>query len=157
LIRVYRICDRRYARSAYSGEGARLYGGRWNPVGLPMVYTSGSISLAILENLVNIQDLEDLPGKLVLIPADLPNDLPLRRVDSQSLPSQWRSFAISSITQALGKRWFLEEGEAVVAVPSVVVPTEINYLINPRHAGFSRIIVHKPQPLQIDPRLLGTL
>lgn len=122
-----------------------------------MVYTSGSISLAILETLVNIQDLGDLPGKLVFIPADLPNDLPIRRVESQSLPPHWRSSPISSVTQDLGKRWFLEDGEAVVAVPSVMVPTEINYLINPRHAGFSSIIVHKPQPLQIDPRLLGGL
>jgi RES domain-containing protein len=122
-----------------------------------MVYTSGSISLAILETLVNIQNLEDLPGKLVFIPADLPNDLPLRRVESQSLPPQWRSSSISSITQDLGKRWFLEDGEVVVAVPSVVVPTETNYLINPRHADFSRIIVHKPQPLQVGPRLLGGL
>lgn len=122
-----------------------------------MVYTSGSISLAILETLVNIQDLEDLPGKLMLIPADLPNDLPIRRIESQVLPPQWRSSAVSSVTQDLGKRWFLEDGEAVVAVPSVVVPTETNYLINPRHDDFSRIIVHKPQPLQVDPRLLGGL
>ena len=157
MIRVYRICGRRYSKSAYDGEGARLYGGRWNAVGLPMVYTSGSISLAILEILVNIQDPEDLPEKLVIIPADLPDDLPIRRVESRSLPPQWRSSSINSVTQDLGKRWFLEDGEAVVAVPSVVVPTETNYLINPRHADFSRIIVHKPQSLKVDPRLLGGL
>ena len=157
LIRVYRICDRRYSKSAFDGEGARLYGGRWNPVGLPMVYTSGSISLAILETLVNIQDPEDLPGKLVIIPADLPDGLPLRRFDSKSLPPQWRTPTISRITQELGKRWFLEDGEVVVAVPSVVVLTESNYLINPRHTGFSRILVHKPQRLHFDPRLLGSL
>lgn len=122
-----------------------------------MVYTSGSISLAILEILVNIQEPEDLPGKLVIIPADLPDDLPVRRLDPLSLPAQWRSPSISRTTQDLGKRWFLEDGEAVITVPSVVVPTETNYLINPRHADFSRIIVHKPQPLQVDPRLLGGL
>ena len=122
-----------------------------------MVYTSGSISLAILEALVNIQDPEDLPGKLVIIPADLPDDLSLRRFDSKSLPPQWRAPTISRITQELGKRWFLEDGEVVVAVPSVVVPTESNYLINPRHTGFSRILVQKPQRLHFDPRLLGGL
>jgi RES domain-containing protein len=122
-----------------------------------MVYTSSSVSLAILETLVNIQDPEDLPGKLVIIPADIPDDLPVRRLDPPSLPAQWRSSLISRTTQDLGKRWFLDDGEAVVAVPSVVVPTETNYLINPRHTGFSRIFVRKPQPLQVDPRLLGSV
>ncbi|MBC8006624.1 MAG: RES domain-containing protein, partial [Prolixibacteraceae bacterium] len=39
----------RYAGTAFSGEGARLYGGRWNRKGVPMVYTAGSQSLAMLK------------------------------------------------------------------------------------------------------------
>ena len=122
-----------------------------------MVYTSGSISLAVLETLVNVQDPEDIPENLVIVSADLPDDLAVVTIKPQSLPAQWQAANVRATTQELGKKWFIEQQAAVVAVPSVVVPAETNYLINPKHVSCSRIIIHKSQGFRLDPRLMRTV
>lgn len=151
---VWRITTARFAQSAFSGEGARLYGGRWNPKGWPVVYTAQSQSLALLELMV--QD-EPLRAHYVLIPAQLPDDLPETRIDIDQLPDDWRTIGARDVLQAMGQAW-LESGQsAVLNVPSAVVPAERNLLLNPRHPDFARIVIGEPQSLQTDIRLLRNL
>lgn len=151
---VWRITTARFAQTAFSGEGARLYGGRWNPKGWEVVYTAESQSLALLELMV--QD-DPLRAHYVLIPAQLPADLPETRIDVNQLPDDWRTINARDVLQALGLAW-LEGGQtAVLNVPSAVVPAERNLLINPRHPDFSRIVIGKAQSLQTDTRLLRNL
>jgi len=138
----------------FNGEGARLYGGRWNPKGWEVVYTAESQSLALLELMV--QD-DPLRAHYVLIPAQLPADLPETRIDVDQLPDDWRTIDARDVLQALGLAW-LEGGQtAVLNVPSAVVPAERNLLINPRHPDFSRIVIGEAQSLQTDTRLLRNL
>ncbi len=147
---VWRITTARYAQPSFNGEGARLYGGRWNPKGWEVVYTAESQSLALLELMV--QD-DPLRAHYVLIPAQLPADLPQTRIDIDQLPDDWRIIGARDALQAKGLAW-LEEGQtAVLNVPSAVVPAERNYLLNPRHPDFARIMIGAPQPLQTDTRL----
>ena len=151
---VWRITTARFAQTAFRGEGARLYGGRWNPKGWEVVYTAESQSLALLELMV--QD-DPLRAHYVLIPAQLPADLPETRIDVNQLPDDWRTINARDVLQALGLAW-LEGGQtAVLNVPSAVVPAERNLLINPRHPDFSRIVIGKAQSLQTDTRLLRNL
>ncbi len=151
---VWRITTARFAASAFSGEGARLYGGRWNPKGWPMIYTAESQSLDLLELMV--QD-DPLRANYVLIPAQLPADLPETRVDTESLPSEWRTIGARSSLQEIGRTW-IDSGEtAVLSVPSAVVPAERNYLLNPRHPNFTRIQIGAPLSLEVDTRLLRNL
>ena len=151
---VWRITTARFAQTAFSGEGARLYGGRWNPKGWEVVYTAESQSLALLELMV--QD-DPLRAHYVLIPAQLPADLPETRIDVNQLPDDWRTIDARDVLQALGLAW-LEGGQtAVLNVPSAVVPAERNLLINPRHPDFSRIVIGEAQSLQTDTRLLRNL
>ncbi|ENO78985.1 hypothetical protein B447_13449 [Thauera sp. 27] len=151
---VWRITTARFAASAFSGEGARLYGGRWNPKGWPMIYTAESQSLDLLELMV--QD-DPLRANYVLIPAQLPADLPETRVDTESLPSEWRTIGARSSLQEIGRTW-IDSGETVVlSVPSAVVPAERNYLLNPRHPNFTRIQIGAPLSLEVDTRLLRNL
>lgn len=151
---VWRITTGRFAQSAFSGEGARLYGGRWNPKGWEVVYTAESQSLALLELMV--QD-DPLRAHYVLIPAQLPADLPETRIDVDQLPDDWRTIGVRDVLQAKGLAW-LEGGQAAVLnVPSAVVPAERNYLLNPRHPDFARIVIGEPQSLQTDTRLLRNL
>ena len=141
---VWRITTARFAQTAFNGEGARLYGGRWNPKGWEVVYTAESQSLALLELMV--QD-EPLRAHYVLIPAHLPADLPQTRIDVNQLPDNWRTTDTRDVLQALGLAW-LEGGQtAVLNVPSAVVPAERNLLINPRHPDFSRIVIGQTQSL----------
>ena len=148
---VWRITTARFAQTAFSGEGARLYGGRWNPRGWEVVYTAESQSLALLELMV--QD-APLRANYVLIPAHLPVDLPETRINVNQLPDGWRTLRSRDVLQAKGVAW-LESGQtAVLNVPSAVVPAERNYLLNPRHPDFTRIMLGQPQLLQTDTRLV---
>jgi RES domain-containing protein len=148
---VWRITTRRFAASAFSGEGARLYGGRWNRVGQPLVYTAESRSLALLEMLV--QD-EPLRAHYVLIAARLPSNLPIVELQPAALPLYWRTLAARDALQALGSEWLAQGSSAVLAVPSAVMPAERNYLINPLHRDFDRIAIGEPEPLETDIRLM---
>lgn len=151
---VWRITTARFAQTAFSGEGARLYGGRWNPKGWEIVYAAESQSLALLELMV--QD-DPLRAHYVLIPAQLPDDLPETCIDAVQLPEDWRTIGARDVLQFMGQAWLQGAQTAVLSVPSAVVPAERNYLLNPRHPDFSRIVIGEPQSLQTDTRLLRNL
>lgn len=152
MLTVWRLLTARFADSAFSGEGARLYGGRWNRKGTPMVYTAGSQSLAMLEMLV--QD-EPLRARYVMIPATLPRNLKVERIAPEELPDDWRHLAAREQLQAIGSEWVKRKSSAVLAVPSAVIPSETNYLLNPLHPSFAKIDIGPPQEFITDLRLIG--
>ena len=149
----WRLCSARYALTAFSGEGARLYGGRWSPSGVPLVYAAESRALAVVEVLANVDEAETLFAVAwVFVSAEIPAELiekPAR------LPESWRHFPHSSETQTFGFNWAKARSNAVLRVPSAVVPGEFNYLINPGHTAFERVKIGRPQPFSFDPRLTG--
>jgi len=148
---VWRLLTTRFADSAFSGEGARLYGGRWNRKGVPMVYTAGSQSLAMLELLV--QD-EPLRARYVMIPATLSRNLKIERIAPDQLPADWRDLALREQLQAIGTEWAKRRSSAVLAVPSAVIPSETNYLLNPLHPSFAKIEIGEPQDFVTDLRMI---
>jgi len=148
-LRIWRLCKRRHA--ALDGEGARRSGGRWNSIGIPVVYGSATLSLAGLELLVHL-DPEDAPDDLVAIPLDL-EDIDVEQVVSGDLPSNWRETPAPVALQKLGDAWVRRGETAVLSVPSVVVPAERNFVLNPAHPDFRRIKTGKPEGFRFDPRL----
>lgn len=151
MLTVWRLVTARFANGAFSGEGARLYGGRWNRKGIPLVYTAGSQSLAMLEMLV--QD-EPLRARYVMIPANIPKAVKIENISMDKLPADWRAIAARQELQALGEDWVKRRTTAVLAVPSAVIPAETNYLLNPLHADFRKIEIGKPQAFITDMRLI---
>lgn len=151
MLTIWRLLTARYAASAFSGEGARLYGGRWNRKGVPMVYTAASQSLAMLELLV--QD-EPLRARYVIIAARLPKNLKIEHLRPEQLPINWRDFAAREQLQTIGSDWAKCRLSAVLAVPSVVIPSETNYLLNPLHPSFAKITIDEPQEFITDLRLI---
>ncbi|MCM2477951.1 RES family NAD+ phosphorylase [Serpentinimonas maccroryi] len=151
---VWRITTARFADSAFSGEGARRYGGRWNPKGWAVVYAAATPSLALLELLV--QD-DPLRAHYVLIPAHIPLDIPETLIEAAQLPADWRSIAARPALQEIGQAWLHSGSTALLSVPSAVLPAERNHLINPRHPDFGRIVLGPAQSLQTDTRLLRNL
>ncbi|MCU0810389.1 MAG: RES domain-containing protein [Thiobacillaceae bacterium] len=151
MLTVWRLVTARFAETAFTGEGARLYGGRWNRKGVPMLYTAGSQSLAMLEMLV--QD-EPLRARYMMIPAIMPANLRIERVVPAQLPANWRDAAARQDLQMLGTDWARRRSSAVLAVPSAVIPVETNYLLNPLHPAFFRIRIGKPQEFVTDLRLI---
>lgn len=149
-MRAWRIVPARRADSAFSGEGARLNGGRFNSPGTAAVYVSEHKSLAALELLVHIS--HHLPLPCVAFPASW-SDLPEERVRPEELPPDWRSEPATLDTMRLGDAWVRRARTAILRVPSVLVPEEDNLLLNPAHPDFARIQVGPPQPFSFDPRI----
>ena len=150
-IRVWRIIQAQHATSAFDGEGARLNGGRWNRPGTRLIYCAQSLSLATLEILVNLDSGQAL-GRYVSIPVDFDDDLCLE-INSEDLPDDWNSDSPPLSTQRFGSAWAVAKTSLVLAVPSSVVPTETNYLINPAHPDFSALEIGTASPFQMDKRL----
>ena len=143
----------RYADAAFDGEGARLYGGRWNSPGTRMVYTAQSQALAILEVLVHLEKAGVLPF-YSLCAAHFEEDL-VEALDPEALPDNWRSYPSPSGLRVIGDVWVAEQSSAVLEVPNVIVDDESNYLIDPAHPAFSSITISEPRPFDFDARLFA--
>lgn len=149
---VWRLSKRKHITSALSGIGAREAGGRWNAEGTALVYTSASLALAALELFLH---LPRAFAKLdfVAFRIEIPEDVPVESLTPEYLPPNWRQQPPPDSTQAIGSRWATASTSAVLQVPSVLVPAESNYLLNPAHPDFRRIIVADPESFTFDPRL----
>lgn len=151
MVSCWRIVLERFAREAFSGEGARLYGGRWNSPGHPAVYAAGSRALAVLEMLVHLE-MPQLLERYQLFEAVLPESL-ITELAVKNLPRDWRDDPVPKSAQAVGDEWIEKASSAVLCVPSVLIPEEHNYLLNPRHPDFKQVRISAPQNFRFDPRL----
>lgn len=152
MLSVWRITTAAFARSAFSGEGSRLYGGRWNPKGVSIVYTAASQSLAMLEMLIQDQPLR---ASYMMIEARIPSAVKIDRVVVDDLHSDWRDIDARGKLQAIGAGWARKRNAAVLAVPSAIVPAESSHLLNPLHPDFKRIKIGKPSTVETDLRLIN--
>jgi RES domain-containing protein len=153
MVTVWRIVATRYAADAFSGEGAFVNGGRWNSPGVRMVYTAGSISLALLELLVHLRNTEVLRS-FSLCPVSFEESL-ISSLDRADFPKDWRKSPAPASLQALGDDWIASGTSVVLRVPSAIVGDESNYLLNPEHPNFHRLQIGTPRPFDFDTRLLG--
>lgn len=148
---VYRIC--RKARQKLDGDGARLYGGRWNSPGRAVPYTAGTLSLAAIEYLVHV-DPGDAPNDLMATTLDVPDDVVREMVKIADLPSGWNKKPLHSACRDAGDAWLLKGKTLVLQVPSAPIAGESNYLLNPAHAAMSRIRVVGKRTFFLDSRLI---
>jgi RES domain-containing protein len=151
MITAWRIVSANYIDKAYTGDGARVHGGRWNSKGVAVVYTAGSLALASIEMIVNLPA-PQLLHKYVRISARISLDL-VSDLSETDFPQDWNSRPISPSTRAIGDRWVKKQCSAALRVPSIVVPDEYNYLLNPSHPDFVKIEIGKPIICYFDPRL----
>jgi RES domain-containing protein len=148
---VYRLTPKRFADDT-SGEGARRKGGRWNPRGVPVHYTSSSASLAVLEFLIHV-DPEDLPP-VVLVTYEMPDAL----VEDYAgpLPKGWRKSPPPKKLVEIGGTWMKAGSALALRVPAVLFPDgpDTNILLNPRHSDFHKLKTISAVDFEFDQRLL---
>lgn len=149
--RAWRIVKAKHAPTAFDGEGARLYGGRWNSRGIRVVYVSSSLSLASLESLVHLTP--PMSFKYVAIPVEFEDSL-VEKIPLATLPTEWRDEPPPPSTKTIGDIWVSQAHSAVLELPSAIIPDEINFLLNPLHPDFRKIGIGKPEAFSFDPRLL---
>lgn len=151
-MRCYRIVRPVHAGTALSGEGARLYGGRWNPPGWRCVYAAGSRALAILEMLVHLS-----PATRGLEYRLLEIEVPDREIaPPRNLPSRWDAHPAASQSQNHGMGWLKEGRHSALQVPSVLIPEENNVLLNPEAPGFKRVKIVGEREFRLDLQLSRT-
>lgn len=151
MTRAFRLTKAKYADTAFSGEGARLYGGRWSPPGLAVVYLAESLPLAALEILVHLERPAVLAG-YVYFQVRCPDELVLTLAD-EDLPTDWRSSPEPVSTVSIGSAWISEKASLLLRVPSTVVPGSYNFLLDPAHPAFAELEIDGPFDFEFDPRL----
>lgn len=153
-ITAWRITQRRFLKTAFTGEGARLYGGRWNSKGTAMVYLAESQSLAVLEMLVHL-DASALLAAYVLTEVRFEVSL-VMDLEPSALPKRWGATPAPQRLKAIGDNWIASRASAILRVPSALVPGESNYLINPSHPDFKKIAIGKPIRYEYDQRFAAS-
>ena len=151
MMQAWRIVKEKHAATAFNGEGARLYGGRWNSAGVSLIYTSGTKALAALESLVHLNP--SVIFKYLAIPIEFDHAL-VETMAPASLSADWTDEPPPPSTKDIGDTWVKEARSAVLEIPSVIVPGEANYLLHPAHPDFKKIVIGKPELFSFDPRLL---
>lgn len=151
-IHAWRLVSEARADDAFSGEGARLYGGRWNPHGLRATCLSATRSLAALEVLVH--QAEHVPaGRFLFFEVRFPERF-VTTVTPDDLEADWRSYPPQNSTVTLGGGWLKARSSPVLRVPSILIPEESNYLLNPEHPRAEEIEIGAPLPFTFDHRFL---
>jgi RES domain-containing protein len=148
---IYRICNSAYCGDL-SGTGAKLFGGRWNAKGLPMLYTTEHISLGVLEMMVHNQ-FQDFKQALCLLHISIPDAIAIKEIKISKLKEEW--IEDYSYTQFMGNEFIKSISNLILKVPSAVVNEEHNFLINPLHADLKKIKIVKTTNFRTDKRLFS--
>ena len=151
-MKTWRVCSSRYKAKALNGQGAFLYGGRWNSAGKRAIYTGPSVAAAVLEILVHAGSLTQ---KYVAIQLEVPSRL-VTELDMKGAPTDWQRR--SHWCQKQGDDWFNDPKSSLgLIVPSAVLGTGIperNLVLNVDHKDFSKVrSLAKPLDLWLDERL----
>lgn len=148
---VYRISSKNYSRDL-SGNGAKLFGARWNSEGNPMLYTSAHISLSLLEMLVHAQ-FKDFHVELELMFIQIPDQPEVKEIKNSRLKKNW--IDDHGYTQFIGDEFIQSKEALLLKVPSAVVQDENNYLVNPLHPDHKKIKIIKTKTFMPDKRLFS--
>lgn len=152
-MRLWRI-DRLAFPDKFSGFGAYRTPGRWHLRGNRVIYTSATASLAALEYLAHLKP-DTIPLDISLLEIDAPDDISIERQNSPStLNPDWRRIHLPVALQNFGTQWLIECRTAILAVPSAIIPSETNYLLNPAHPEISKARIIDEALFSFDPRLL---
>jgi RES domain-containing protein len=146
---LYRLTNGAYINDL-SGNGAKLYGGRWNSVGLPALYTAEHISLAVLEILVHIKSYRK-PLDYHLIAIEIPAEVSLVSIDQQKLKKNWKDDI--EYLQVIGDEFLKSKQSLVLKIPSAIIDTENNFMINPAHPDAGKIKIRTSKLFIFDKRL----
>ena len=149
-MRLWRIAHRKYALDRHC-SGAAMYGGRWNPIGLPALYCGGTIAITSFEKLVHLGTTPWPP--LVLVAVDLPDASAVYAPDTEMLPDGWDALPLSTTAQSFGGAWLRRGDTLTMKIPSVIVPEEANFVINPLHPDYPQVQLTALRPFSFDRRL----
>jgi len=146
---IYRLSIEQY-KDDISGTGAKLYGGRWNTAGIPVLYTTENISLAVLEIIVRT-DINLIPLHYYLLKIELPDTAGITIINKTKLKKEWKNDV--SYTQWIGNEFLKSNKSLVLKIPSAIVDEEHNFIINTEHSEFKKLKITSSKKFSFDRRL----
>ena len=150
-MKVFRLVREKHA-TPLSGIGAAKYGARWNPIGIELIYTAQNRSLAMAEVAVHLT-LATLPDDYMILTIDIPDDIKIKQLTEDDLPTDWQEFPHPASTQDIGRDFVMENEYCVLIIPSVVTQGDYNVLINPNHPDFTKITITSIDKFPFDKRI----
>lgn len=153
MLTAFRIFKTKHAETWFDGEGSRQFGGRWNSAGTKLLYTSASLSLAVLEVLVHLDE-DELISAYSYATVKFEESLLIAVEDLGKLHRAWLDSPVAPEGQQKGDDWVESNRSLVLSVPTAIVPDERNYLINIEHPDFHKLKIGKPQHFFLDKRLV---
>lgn len=147
---IYRITTPKFTKLTASG-----YAARWNRKGEFVIYAASNIALACLENIVH-RNSEGLMGDFRLLSIEIPKKVSIKKILLEDLPEGWSSRRNLEICQEISTNWLENLESCVLCVPSVIIPLESNFLINPQHADFKYIKLLSVKEFTFDNRIKST-
>ena len=147
---LYRIGATKYANDI-TGEGARLNGGRWNHVGIPCIYAGGSRAIVLLEYSAHVS-IHNIKRALSFTTISV-TDNSITELKTADLPDNWQTFPHPKETRDLGSKLLIKKTSLVIKIPSVIIPEEYIYLINPNHVRIAEVVVKEIKDYSYDLRL----
>ena len=152
MITVFRVVKKKHASDAFTGEGSRRFGGRWNHKGVAVVYFSDTLSLAALEQFIHLGR-EGLHIPFVYFTIEIPDHVSVNIVELDSLPKDWRREPPPNSTKNLATQWVKSKISALLRVPAVILPIGFNYIVNITHPEFRDIKIGDPESFTFDSRM----
>lgn len=146
---VYRITGKKHAEDL-TGKGAAIYGGRWNKKGSPVLYTGENKEIALLETIVHTPVL--LIPELDIITIEIPDDS-ITKIEISQLPSNWKVYPAPTVLSEIGERWISESKTIALRVPSCIIHSSHNYILNCKHPDYLRVMVVERVHFEFDSRL----
>ncbi|MDA8239220.1 MAG: RES family NAD+ phosphorylase [Nitrospiraceae bacterium] len=154
MISCYRLVIKDYAAFALTGNSAAEHPGRWNHRGYRAVYAAESRALASLELYVNLGDEDVINLEFSLFALHIPQEVRITDLKLKDLPNDWRSIPPSDSTRDIGTKWLAKGETAALTVPSIIIPEEKNFILNPGHPDFQKIKKIGPLAFSYDPRII---
>lgn len=148
---VYRLSRRKYS-DTLSGKGASITGGRWNSVGIEVIYVATNRSLAMAEVAVSLS-IGTLPDDYMMLTISIPETVSLVHLNPEKLPKDWNAIPHADATKKIGDDFVLKNEACLLRVPSAVTKGDYNLLINPFHPDFKEIKIIAAEPFPFDHRL----
>lgn len=148
---VFRLSREEFSKEL-SGKGSAKYGGRWNSLGIELIYTASNRSLAMAEVVVHLT-IATLPSDYRIVTVYIPDNLSMKVLQEKDLPDDWNIFPHSPVTQSIGDKFVSDNKFCLLKIPSAVTKGDFNILINPAHAEFSKIKIINNEPFPFDRRI----
>lgn len=148
---VFRLLKEEHT-SELSGQGAARFGGRWNSIGVELIYTASNRSLAMAEVAVHLT-VATLPNNYQMMIIHIPDNTSMKIIQEKHLPSNWNAFPYQPATKKIGDQFVSENKFCLLKIPSAVTKGDFNILVNPAHKEFDKIKIIDNQPFPFDMRL----